>query len=183
MLLIAVVGTDPWRIDRQSRISRIASLLLTSLIIVTNLVALAQLVRGLITGADADGGQLLVAGLQVWATNVIAFGLLYWELDRGGPVARVESQRERLPRADFRFTQDETQDTVDRGGGRFQQAIRLDPDLRRLPVPVDHQLQCLQPDRHDAAHQPRAKVLMGLQATAALLTSLLVIARAVGALA
>ena len=49
---------------------------------------------------------------RVWATDVIAFALIYWELDRGGPVARTQEPREELPLADFRFTQDKTQDTV-----------------------------------------------------------------------
>lgn len=182
VLLVAVVGTDPWRIDRQSRGSRIASLSLTSLIIVTNLVALGQLVRGLISGVDADGGQLLVAGLQVWATNVIAFGLLYWELDRGGPVARILTDRNRLSLADFRFTQDETHDTV------VEVAAGSSKRADWIPTFVDY---LYLSTTNSSAFSPtdtmpltsRAKILMGLQATAALLTSLLVVARAVGALA
>jgi hypothetical protein len=35
-------------------------------------------------------------------TNVIAFGLWYWELDRGGPVSRAQARRT-LP--DFQFVQ------------------------------------------------------------------------------
>ena len=38
--------------------------------------------------ADHPGG-LLAAGGMVWATNVIAFGLWYWDLDRGGAAARA----------------------------------------------------------------------------------------------
>lgn len=67
------------------------------LIIVSNLGALALLVAGLIAGSDTDGGQLLVAGLHVWATNVIAFGLLYWELGpdlHGRPAAGVTHCRQ-----------------------------------------------------------------------------------------
>jgi hypothetical protein len=37
---------------------------------------------------------MLVAALQVWLTNVIVFGLAYWELDRGGPVSRTQAPRE-----------------------------------------------------------------------------------------
>lgn len=47
-------------------------------------------------GCPLDAGQareLLVAAGQVWLTNVIAFGLLFWELDRGGPVARTQVDR------------------------------------------------------------------------------------------
>lgn len=181
VLLIAVVTTHPRRVDQRSRLSRVASLSLTALIIVSNLVALSLLVAGLIAGTDTDGGQLLVAGLQVWATNVIAFGLLYWELDRGGPVSRVRTPREQLPLADFRFTQDETQDTV------VEVAAGSSKKADWIPTFVDY---LYLSTTNSSAFSPtdtmpltsRAKMLMALQATAALLTSLLVVARAVAAL-
>ncbi len=46
---------------------------------------LASLVRG----DEKSGGELLLKAGSVWSTNVIAFGLLYWALDRGGPVRRL----------------------------------------------------------------------------------------------
>jgi len=42
------------------------------------------------------------ASVPVWLTNVIVFGLWYWELDRGGPAARQLSEH---PRPDFLFPQ------------------------------------------------------------------------------
>ena len=100
------------RLTRQTRWSRAASLFLTVLVVTSNLVTLGLLVVDLVGAQDTPGAGLLIAALQVWATNVIAFGLMYWELDRGGPVARTQKPRDELPLADFRFTQDETQDTV-----------------------------------------------------------------------
>ena len=44
-------------------------------------------------------------GSHVWLTNVIAFGLAYWELDLGGPVARALAGARAGP--DFQFPQDE----------------------------------------------------------------------------
>jgi hypothetical protein len=38
----------------------------------------------------------------LWATNVLLFSLWYWELDRGGPIAR-EQQKTAFP--DFLFPQ------------------------------------------------------------------------------
>lgn len=35
------------------------------------------------------GLQLLASSVAVWVTNVMTFSLLYWQLDRGGPEARV----------------------------------------------------------------------------------------------
>ena len=111
-LLIALIATNPWRMTRQTRWSRRASLALAILVVTSNLATLAMLVTDLVSDQDTPGSSLLIAALQVWATNVIAFGLIYWELDRGGPVARTQKPRQELPLADLRFTQDETQDTV-----------------------------------------------------------------------
>ena len=51
------------------------------------------------------GRQLLLSGGVVWLTIVIAFGLAYWELDSGGPVARALAAARSKP--DFQFPQDE----------------------------------------------------------------------------
>lgn len=180
-LLIAVLTTNPRHLGQRTKLSRIASLGLTLLIVNSNFWALALLVTGLVQGNDAEGGQLLLAGLQVWVTNVIAFGLLYWELDRGGPVARVRTARDQLQLADFRFTQDETQDTV------VEVSAGSSKKADWIPTFVDYMYLST---TNSSAFSPtdtmplssRAKILMGLQATAALLTSLLIVARAVAAL-
>lgn len=111
-LLIAVVSTNPRRLAKETRFSRYASLALTAVVLVTNLVAEGYLVHTLVTASKSSGSTLLIAALQVWVTNVVAFGLLYWELDRGGPVARARRKRDQLQLADFRFSQDENDDTV-----------------------------------------------------------------------
>ncbi len=66
----------------------------------------------LIESSVKSGSDLLLAALQVWVTNVIAFGLIYWELDRGDPVARTQLPRHKIPLADIRFSHDEDRDTV-----------------------------------------------------------------------
>jgi hypothetical protein len=41
-------------------------------------------------GKETDSAEaLLTAGSTVWASNIIAFALLYWELDGGGSAARA----------------------------------------------------------------------------------------------
>ena len=87
-LLVAVLLVRPRRMTAETRLSRVVSMSLAVVIAVTNIAALGFLVAQLVKNKDAEGGALLLAALQVWATNVIAFGLIYWELDRGGPVAR-----------------------------------------------------------------------------------------------
>jgi hypothetical protein len=72
-----------------------------------NIASVALLVRELLNGSwHATGSQLLLAGLQIWLTNVIVFGLWYWELDGGGPFPRSQevSARESAS-ADFLFPQ------------------------------------------------------------------------------
>src|SRR6476659_4770928 len=84
VLLGALLVTNPRRMVRQTRWSRAASIVLACVVIGTNLIALGMLVRTL-TASDTDATSLLLAGMQVWLTNVIGFGLLFWEIDRGGP--------------------------------------------------------------------------------------------------
>lgn len=180
VLLIALVATNPRRMTRETRWSRIASVAQSAVVIGTNLVALAMLVHSL-TKSSTPGGPLLVAAMQVWITNVIGFALLYWELDRGGPVARWAVPRARMQPADWRFSQDENDDAV------TEVATSASGTSGWMPTFIDYLYVSL---TNSSAFSPtdtmplstRAKVLMGLQATAALLTSLLVIARAVGSL-
>lgn len=178
-LLIALVATNPMRMTRESRWSRAASIALATVVILTNLMSLGYLVASL--GSDAPGKAMLLAAMQVWVTNVIGFGLLYWELDRAGPVARRRLPRDRVPLADWRFSQDEDRDTV----GEVRDGASSESDW--MPEFPDYLYMSL---TNSSAFSPtdtmplstRAKFLMGLQATAALLTSLLVVARAVGSI-
>jgi hypothetical protein len=180
-LLTAVLLTNPRRLTRETRISRSASLLLTALVLLTNLVSLALLIHDLVSKMVHDGGSLLLSALQVWATNVIAFALVYWAMDRGGPVARTQTARKRLPLADFRFSQDENDDNVvEVGAGSSIQAGWIPTFIDYLYVSTTNSSAFSPTDTMPLTS--RAKVLMGIQATAALLTSLLVIARAVSAL-
>jgi len=181
VLLAVLIATNPWRLTRQTRWSRAASLVLAGLVAVSNLVTLVLLVAVLVGDQDTAGPSLLLAALQVWATNVIAFGLIYWELDRGGPVARTQKAREELPLADFRFTQDETQDTVvEVSAGSSVKADWISTFVDYLYLSTTNSSAFSPTDTMPLTS--RAKILMGVQATAALVTSLLVIARAVGAL-
>ena len=180
VLLAALLLTNPRRMVRQARWSRVVSIVLACVVITTNMVALGMLVTTL-TSSGTDGMALLVGGMQVWVTNVIGFGLLFWEVDRGGPVARHTLARDRLPMADWRFSQDENRDTV-----REVSAGSSDRSDWR-PVFFDYLYVSL---TNSSAFSPtdtmpltaRAKALMGVEASAALLTSLLVVARAIGGL-
>ena len=97
---------------RETRWSRLASITLASLMILANLIALGMLVHAM-TEKNSSGEPLLVAATQVWLTNLIGFGLLFWELDRGGPVARRVKPHKQMAAADWRFSQDENHDAVE----------------------------------------------------------------------
>ncbi|MFM9919732.1 hypothetical protein [Lacisediminihabitans sp. H27-G8] len=111
LLLIPLIIINPHRFNRQTAWSRVASLSLAIIVVVSNQVTLVSLVAVLVTG-QSNGPSLLQSALQVWVANVIGFALLYWEIDRGGPVIRTLVKRSDLPRADFRFPQDEDDDTI-----------------------------------------------------------------------
>ena len=90
---------------RHSRLRRRLSLALISLVSAVNLVSLFLLVHYLLhhnANAQVKGRPLILGGIVLWVTNVLLFGLWYWELDRGGPIARAMTP-ETLP--DFLFPQ------------------------------------------------------------------------------
>ncbi|MBW8730858.1 MAG: hypothetical protein JF622_07675 [Terrabacter sp.] len=179
-LLAALLVTNPRRMVRQTLWSRRTSIVLACVVILTNLVALGMLVRTL-TSSGGDGTSMLLAGMQVWLTNVIGFGLLFWEIDRGGPVSRHTATRDRLPAADWRFSQDENQDAIAEVAATSSERNNWRPEfVDYLYVSLTNSSAFSPTDTMPLS--PRAKGLMGLEATAALLTALLVVARAVGAL-
>ncbi len=103
VLLIGIVAANPKRIDRPSRRLRAASLVLIAVLSTANLASAGRLIVDLINAHGIrDPAKLLFAGGAIWLTNVIVFGLWYWELDRGGPVARALAPP---PYPDFLFPQ------------------------------------------------------------------------------
>lgn len=181
LLLVALVAVNPRRMTRETRLSRAVSLGLVGLIGLANTAALVMLLRALLASKVQDGRALLTAALQVWLTNVIVFGLAFWELDRGGPVARTQKPREELRGADFRFSQDENDDAV------TEVAAGSSEKSGWVPALVDYLYVSL---TNSTAFSPTdtmplsrwAKVLMTLQSTVALAVAALVIARAVNIL-
>ena len=103
LLLLALVMANPRRINRESRALRLLGLTLAAILSLANAWSVAWLVIGLVNGTEGNtAGPLLVTGGAIWLTNVIIWGLWYWEFDRGGPVARANADR-MYP--DFQFAQ------------------------------------------------------------------------------
>jgi hypothetical protein len=181
LLLIPLIAINPRRLTRQTRAFRVLSLTLVAVIGASNLAALGTLVHELVSAEVKDGRALLVASLQIWLTNIIVFGLAYWELDRGGPVSRTQVPRAELPLADFRFSQDENAGAVQEVADGSSKTSDWVPTLMDyLYVSVTNSTAFSPTDTMPLSS--RAKFLMSVESVAALLTSLLVIARAVSIL-
>jgi uncharacterized membrane protein len=104
-LLVPLLVLNPRRLSVETTWSRAFSLTIAVLLTVGNQVTLGLTIAALLRG-QAAGAQVLLTTLQVWATNALAFALVYWELDRGGPVARRTVGLRDQAAADFRFPQD-----------------------------------------------------------------------------
>lgn len=100
LLVLIVFGRS--RLGRESRALRATSLTLTGLLSLANAWSATWLVLGLVHGTAKTDGSLLGTGAVIWLTNIIAFGLWYWQVDRGGPAARAHA-RPVVP--DFHFVQ------------------------------------------------------------------------------
>jgi hypothetical protein len=92
---IGLIIANPVRIERRGKVARAASITLIMLISAANAISAILLIRAIIEALPntASALPLLASGASVWATNVIAFGLWYWEFDRGGPVERAVAPR------------------------------------------------------------------------------------------
>lgn len=102
-LLVALIASNPHRIERGSRTIRVLEIGLALVIGGANAYSAVRLVAGLVRGTEtAAAGTLLLTGAAIWLTNIVIFALLYWELDRGGPAARSQGERD-VP--DFLFVQ------------------------------------------------------------------------------
>ena len=181
LLLIPMIAINPVRMNKQTRLSRWFSIILTLVLAIANHVALIQLVILLLQAKSDQDGTLLLAACQVWVTHVIIYALIFWEMDRGGPVVRTTVARDKLPDADVRFPQDEDHDAITEVARRSSSKSDWTPGF------VDYAYYSL---ANTMAFSPpdamplsaRAKILAGLQALAGFVLLVLVIARAVSLL-
>ena len=169
-LIVGLVAANPRRINRTSAALRTASVSLIALISLANGWSSGELIKSIVNGTAGDSAApLLARAASVYVTNIIVFGLWYWEWDRGGPVARARARR-RYP--DFLFPQ------------------MTQPDLAPpewTPKLLDYLYLSF---TNATAFSPTdvmplarwAKMLMMLQAAISLLTVAMVVARAVNIL-
>lgn len=170
MLLAGLVLVSPQRqVPSDHLASRRISLVMTAVVTIANAASLALLTHFLLRDhAVVEGRDLVLSGTLIWITNVLIFGLWYWESDRGGPSVRAAGA-DRRP--DFLFPQ--------MTDNRWQPGWR--------PVFLDYLYVSLS---NATALGPTdtmpltvtAKCLMGLESIVSLVTIGLVVARAVSIL-
>ena len=168
VLLVVLLIVNPGHISKEQSRLRVIGVTLIALITVANVVSLIELIHALLYGTRAGGRSLVYASVPIWLTNVLVFGLWYWELDRGGP---AERQLPRHRRPDFLFPQMTTPacspgwtpDFLDYLYTSFTNATAFSP-TDTMPL------------------TPWAKLLMMLQSFASLVTVAVVISRAVNIL-
>jgi hypothetical protein len=102
-LAVGLVVANPVRLTRDHPALRYAGLALVAAMTVANAGSAALLIARLLDGtAGHDAASLIRNGAAIYATNIVAFGLWYWELDRGGPMRRAGGDRQHT---DFLFAQ------------------------------------------------------------------------------
>jgi hypothetical protein len=169
-LVIPLLIADPDRTERDTKGLRILSILLIAVLTAATLTALLLLVHDILRSRAIEGRNLIYSAIALWGTNVIIYGLWYWELDGGGPNAR----HDRAP--------------SDRGFLFPQQAS---PDVFTRPWHASFFDYLYLSFTNSTAFSPTdtlplttwAKALMMAQSASALVTVALVAARAVNILA
>jgi hypothetical protein len=90
-LMVMLTIANPLRLRRHSRPIRFTSLLLVAAITLGNAISAVVFITDILYARHdtQHASTLLAVGGEIYLTNIIAFGLWYWELDRGGPVWRA----------------------------------------------------------------------------------------------
>jgi len=103
-LVGVLVASDPLGVDRRAHWLRKVSITLVFLLVAAALWSTVVLTAHLITGSPQtnSAGYLLLSGALVFVGNNLAFSLLYWQFDAGGPLARMERL---APHPEFAFPQ------------------------------------------------------------------------------
>ena len=144
------------------------AILLIGVISFANITSLWLVINGLLNGSDVPGKHLVTAAFAIFITNIISFSLWYWEIDSPGLTG--VKKHDAAPR--FDFPQMESQLTPNKG---------WEPTYSDyLYVSVTNSTAFSPTDTMPLTHF--TKSLMSIQALIALLTVVLVTARAVNIL-
>jgi uncharacterized membrane protein len=107
LLLVALSYTTPQERIFQSVSRRVNVFLLLILTSVANSYALIQVAQRLLQSGHVNNGQeLILTAVNIYLTNIIIFGLVYWEMDGGGPGKRMQAAKHEQ---DFLFPQEQNE--------------------------------------------------------------------------
>lgn len=163
-LVFSLSFTASKRHDSTETIHKVFSIMLIFLISIANAVQLAFLIRALINGSNLPGKTLLGQAIAIFITNIIVFGLWYWEVDSPGLSGAFKNNSS----ANFQFPQQVTQ------------KIWKPTFFDYLYLSITNSTAFSPTDTMPLTHI--AKLLMSAQSLIALLTVVLVTARAVNIL-
>ena len=170
VLVIGLLLATPRRLEGHHPRRRMLAIGLVALVSLANAVSLWLLAHHLLHSRHPPGGkELIIAGMLIWLTNFLIFGLWYWEIDRGGPGRRAAGE-DGPP--DFLFPQ--------------MSDDRIEP-LDWRPMFIDYLYVSLTnatafSPTDSMPLSPMAKSVMGLQSMVSLVTIGLIISRAVNIL-
>jgi hypothetical protein len=90
VLLVAVLSwLNPIRLNRSTRVGKYATFLLLAAITLDNTLSAVLLDIRILSGVVSNKPAILLgSGAAIIVTNIIVFGIWYWELDRGGPLVK-----------------------------------------------------------------------------------------------
>jgi len=169
LLLVVLLAGGRWVTRERRRWVRPLALSLVLVLVAAALWATVVLIYDLIKGIGVTESptKLLASGALVWLGNNLAFALLYWLMDSGGPITRAEDPAP----VDFAFTQHMSPELAPPGWRPvFLDYLHLGFTNATAFSPTD-----VMPLTH------RAKYTMLVQATVALALFGLIVARAVNA--
>jgi len=181
LMFVPLLVLNPHRLSRETSWSRWLSISFALVLVVGNLIDMGSLIYDLVSGSTL-GYRILLTALQVWAANIVAFAIVYWEMDRGGPVSRGTQARNKLVRPDFKFVQDDDGDSVTEVKAQSSEFADWRPGfIDYLYMSLTNMIAFSPTDTMPLT--PRAKMLMGLQSLCGFILLALVIARSVNILA
>ena len=88
-LVLGLAMATPRELEHEHMLRRRTAVGLVALVSAANIYSLAALTHYLLHHIVNKGQELIVAGVLIWLTNFLIFGLWYWEIDRGGPGRRA----------------------------------------------------------------------------------------------
>jgi uncharacterized membrane protein len=169
LLLLAMSFTTPKEQIFKSISRRINVFLLIILTSIANGYSLVEVTHRLLQSGVANGRELILAGVNIYLTNIIIFGLWYWEMDGGGPGQRLQAAKHEQ---DFLFPQNQHED--------YKHPHWQPTFIDYLYVSSTNAMAFSPTDTMPLSR--RAKLLMLTQATLSLVAVALVAARAVNIL-